>query len=151
MSIATLPQDSLEKGELNTWVTVPVTVNANGEGTGSYMVQSWDEDEMSFRNSKYVVFDAISRKVDTNYINDTGKTIFLTVTFSYIRWSSIGGQIWIDDVLIIQHYDRNADGREGNGDIYCGPVCIQAIIPPGAKYKVIGPGGSYNMLWAELR
>lgn len=138
IKLPTLPAPSLEIGKQDIWVEVPIVVGADGNGSGYYLVQTWDEDEMSFRNGKYVDVTA-QRQAELVQRNDTGVCIFINVVVGDggNEWGKHCG-ILVDGVYAVYVPD------------FSYTTTMSAIIPPGSSYAVT-VGSNHIGKWHELR
>lgn len=124
-----LSTDDLSEGSLNSAIIIPLTVDGDGNGFGFYKILTHDEDEMSFRNSKWVDVTAL-RTHSTVYTNDTGYTMQVSC---YMRTPS--------DVPA-KKFEVSEDGVEwvvaGTSGGVNDREAVWAIIPPGHKYRING-------------
>ena len=85
-----LSTDDLSEGSLNSAITIPLTVDGNGNGFGFYKIKM--DDDVGFKNSKWVDVTS-SRVFGTTYTNNTTAEIAISVAAataynesSYISW-----------------------------------------------------------------
>ena len=131
-----LSTDDLLEGSLNSAITIPLTVDGNGNGFGFYKILTYDEDEMSFRNSVWQDLTA-TRTHSTVYKNETGKTIMVSIwaeNNARIVEVSVDSTTWV--TVGILGYDNNAEN-------------VSIIVPPNHYYRI--NGSTTINLWSELR
>ena len=142
ISIPTANQEMFEHGVLEAWANIPINVDANGNGIGSYLIKSWSEDDMLFNNYDY--FDVTAqRQAYTKYVNDTGKVIFIAIS---VRTNDgfNAGQLLINDKQVAY-----VDGHQSNGTGNWWPN-LGFIIPAGMSYQFNGNPAMLTQ-WVELR
>lgn len=154
LNSAELTTSDMELGILNNAITIPLLVDGSGNGFGFYKILTTDEDEMAFRNSKWVNVSA-SRRIETTYTNNTGQTISVAI-------STANGREYllvVDDVLtgLIKPGTAYDPGNVEEGGGYRGDGTMATIVPPGSTYRVFGGMGGTStaqqqeVVWSELR
>lgn len=98
-----LSTDDLEEGVLNSAVNIPLLVDGNGFGFGFYKILTLDEDDMAFRNAKWVEYNRHSG----TYTNTTGQAIAVSIS---IERSSGAGEgysaaLYVDGLKVQEGYD----------------------------------------------
>lgn len=149
-----LSTSDLDEGVLNSAVNIPLLVDGNGNGFGFYKILTADEDEMAFRNSKWVNVSA-SRNIATTYTNDTGQTISVAISTS----NGFGYEIDVDGVLTGRINSGISYQPEGGSNTVSdkGDGTMATIVPPGSTYRVNGGMGGTStaqqqqVIWSELR
>lgn len=134
-----LTQDEMGGGELGKEITIPITkIGTTNKGIGSYLIQTLDDDEMSFRNSKYVSFTIPAERThSTIYTNTSDYTIVVAVRGSGGTRElqvSVDGSTWVGV--------GNLGGSNETENAY-------AIVPPGHKYRI--NGSCVINTWSEMR
>ena len=134
-----LTQEEMGGGQLDETIKIPISkIGSTNKGIGSYLIQTLDDDEMSFRNSKWVEFTTAERTHSTVYTNDTDYTIFLSIfalsNAREVQVSSDNGVTWVRAGTL---------GHDDDGEGVSIPV------PPGHKYRV--NGSCAIRIWSELR
>lgn len=81
-----------------------------------------------------------TRRTETNYTNNTGRAIMVSVT---INSSDSGIEITVGGVTVARMGQTGGVGNDLN--------CVQAIIPPSGVYRVNRLRGPESIIWAELR
>lgn len=92
---------------------------------------------MAFERSRPVEYTTADRRANVNYVNDAGKTIYVSTA-----WNSAGGSVdlYIDDVFAMRLAAIHMGGDH---------KLFTFLVPPGAKYRVAS--GNPLAHWAELR
>lgn len=134
-----LTQEEMGGGELGKEIALPITkIAGTNKGIASYLIQTLDDDEMSFRNSKYVSFTIPAERThSTIYTNDTNYTIVVSI------WASDGArelQVSEDGVNWVS---AGTLGHSDDGE------SASAVVPPKHKYRVNGTATIRT--WSELR
>lgn len=154
LNSAELTTSDMELGILNNAITIPLLVDGSGNGFGFYKILTADEDEMAFRNSKWVNLST-TRNIATTYTNDTGQTIAVAISTS----NGYGYEILVDGVLTGRINSGISYQPEGSGTTVSdkGDGTMNTIVPAGSTYRVNGGmGGSgtaqqQQVVWSELR
>lgn len=81
-----------------------------------------------------------SRFAGTNYTNNTGRPIFVSITFEQTSTFVVSMQFYVDGVEV----SRGGQGSSPGGSP------LAAIVPNGSTYSVTVAGNSASV-WAELR
>lgn len=140
-----LTQDEMGGGELGKEITIPITkIGTTNKGIGSYLIQTLDDDEMSFRNSKYVSYAiGTERLPNTEYKNNTDYTIHLSIMV--VDSGSVAPlKIKVGDEYPVFARDMGGDNTH-NWDSQ-----FTAIIPPGMAY-IVETNGNKIRSWSEMR
>lgn len=137
-----LTQEEMGGGELGKEITIPITkIGTTNKGIGSYLIQTLDDDEMSFRNSEHVTYAVgTERKANTDYTNNTDYTITVSCC---IRDAAAGHS---------KHVVVKVDGKDAVNipDFHLGDHGISFTVPPGKKYN-IDAGTNAIISWIEMR
>lgn len=133
-----IEQSEVITGSVDNIVSVPIATDPiTGIGAGVVKYNIDEDEEMSFRNSRWISYPRADRTHSTIYRNDSGKTIMLSI------WAknnarqvevSVDQNNWIN-VGTLGHAD---DGEN-----------VSLLIPPEHYYRV--NGSTTIMSWAELR
>lgn len=135
-----LTQEEMGGGELGKEITIPITkIGTTNKGIGSYLIQTLDDDEMSFRNSKYVNMTA-ERQAGVDYTNNTDYTIEVILMVSDV------GTVKPFKVTVGDY--APVDVRDLGGVDYDQQFTVK--VPPGVKYRV-DANGNIIRKWSELR
>ena len=127
-------------GELGKEITIPITkIGTTNKGIGSYLIQTLDDDEMSFRNSKYVNMTA-ERQAGVDYTNNTDYTIEVILMVSDVG-SVKPFKITVGDYAPVDVRDLGDPGYDQQ---------FTVKVPPGVKYRV-DANGNIIRKWSELR
>ena len=137
-----LTQDEMGGGELGKEITIPITkIGTTNKGIGSYLIQTLDDDEMSFRNSKYVGFVVGTERVaGTDYVNNTDYTIEVILMVSDVGTVK-PFKVTVGDYAPVDVRDLGDPGYDQQ---------FTVIVPPGVKYRV-DANGNIIRKWSELR
>lgn len=137
-----LTQEEMGGGELGKEITIPITkIGTTNKGIGSYLIQTLDDDEMSFRNSEHVTYAVgTERKANTDYTNNTDYTITVSCC---IRDGATSHS---------KHVVVKVDGKDAVNipDFNVGDHGISFTVPPGKKYN-IDAGTNAIISWIEMR
>ena len=160
-----LSTDDLSEGSLNSAIIIPLTVDGDGNGFGFYKIKM--DDDVGFKNSKWVDVTS-SRVFGTTYTNNTTAEIAISVAaattfnvYSYIN----NVTIIVDDIPIVSKsglpkvQTRYGSDSEVNRPGY---DTVNCVVPPGSTYRVNadttynddggeGLTGKKSARWAELR
>ena len=132
-----------EVGEVEKWINIGLTKTGN-IGFGSYLIRTLDEDEMSFRNTKYQNLTP-SRAFNTEYSNDTNSSIVVSIMVQILD-----GQTNVSTNLTVE--GEVASSGFVNGNIGTRMVTtLVAVVSPGEKYKLIPGSGVTIVKWSERR
>lgn len=133
-----IEQSEVITGPVDNIVSVPIATDPiTGIGAGVVKYNIDEDEEMSFRNSRWISYPRTDRTHSTIYKNDSGKTIMLSI------WAknnarqvevSVDQNNWIN-VGTLGHDD---DGEN-----------VSLLIPPEHYYRI--NGSTTIMSWAELR
>ena len=135
-----LTQEEMGGGELGKEITIPITkIGTTNKGIGSYLIQTLDDDEMSFRNSKYVNMTA-ERQAGVDYTNNTDYTIEVILMVSDVG-SVKPFKITVGDYAPVDVRDLGDPGYDQQ---------FTVKVPPGVKYRV-DANGNIIRKWSELR
>ena len=160
-----LSTDDLSEGSLNSAIIIPLTVDGDGNGFGFYKIKM--DDDVGFKNSKWV--DVTSNRLfGTTYTNNTTAEIAISVAAAtaYNESSYINNvTIIVDDIPIVSKsglpkvQTRYGSDSEVNRPGY---DTVNCVVPPGSTYRVNanttyndddgeGLTGKKSARWAELR
>lgn len=140
-----LTQDEMGGGELGKEITIPITkIGTTNKGIGSYLIQTLDDDEMSFRNSKYVSYVVGTERLpNTEYKNNTDYTIHLSIMV--VDSGSVAPlKIKVGDEYPVFARDMGGDNTNNWDNQFT------AIIPPGMAY-IVETNGNRIRSWSEMR
>lgn len=114
-----------------------------GVKQGVYEISTLDEDEMSFKNSSYVDVTA-TRAINRQYVNDTGKTIFIAISV-HTSDDHNSAQLFINGLEVAY-----TDGYQSSGTGHWYPN-LGFIVPPGHTYQFNASRQYVIQRWVELR
>ena len=135
-----LTQEEMGGGELGKEITIPITkIGTTNKGIGSYLIQTLDDDEMSFRNSKYVNMTA-ERQAGVDYTNNTNYTIEVILMVSDVGTLK-PFKVTVGDYAPVDVRDLGDPGYDQQ---------FTVKVPPGVKYRV-DANGNIIRKWSELR
>lgn len=160
-----LSTNDLSEGSLNSAIIIPLTVDGDGNGFGFYKIKM--DDDVGFKNSKWVDVTS-SRVFGTTYTNNTTAEIAISVAAAtaYNESSYINNvTIIVDGITILSKsglpkvQTRYGSDSEVNRPGY---DTVNCVVPPGSTYRV-NANTTYNddggedltgkksARWAELR
>lgn len=127
-----LTTSDLDEGVLNTAVNIPLLVDGSGNGFGFYKILTLDEDDMAFRNAKWVGGGGV---FDTIFTNTTGQAIAVSISIVRSGGAGEGGPaaLYVDGLKVQEGYD------------------LFTIVPANSTYQLVGVWGSAIDTWYELR
>lgn len=137
-----LTQEEMGGGQLDETIKIPISkIGSTNKGIGSYLIQTLDDDEMSFRNSKYVGFVVGTERIaGTDYVNNTDYTIEVILMVSDVGTVK-PFKVTVGDYAPI-------DVRDLGDPSYDQQFTVK--VPPGVKYRV-DANGNIIRKWSELR
>lgn len=132
-----------EVGEVEKWINIGLTKTGN-IGFGSYLIRTLDEDEMSFRNTKYQNLTP-SRAFNTEYSNDTNSSIVVSIVVQILDGvTNVNTNLTVEGEVVSSGFV--------NGDVGTRMVTtLVAVVSPGEKYKLIPGSGVTIVKWSERR
>lgn len=160
-----LSTDDLSEGSLNSAIIIPLTVDGDGNGFGFYKIKM--DDDVGFKNSKWVDVTS-SRVFGTTYTNNTTAEIAISVAaattfnvYSYIN----NVTIIVDGITILSKSGlpkvQTIYGSDSEVN-HPGYDTVNCVVPPGSTYRVNANttynddggedlAGKKSARWVELR
>ena len=137
-----------EVGEVEKWINIGLTKTGN-IGFGSYLIRTLDEDEMSFRNTKYQNLTP-SRAFNTEYSNDTNSSIVVSIVVQILDGTkNVSTNLTVTNLTV---EGEVVSSGFVNGDVGTRMVTtLVAVVSPGEKYKLIPGSGVTIVKWSERR